>query len=83
MAIEWLVPIGAGLFRNLAGWLETSLKDGKIQAYEVSQLGKTLIEVFVLSMGAFFGLGMGVAESAGIAVLGSYGLSALKNAGTK
>lgn len=38
-----LLALLAGLIRNVAGWLENALKDGKIEAYEWKQLIGTII----------------------------------------
>jgi len=83
--MEWTlaIPVIAGGIRNLAGWFENSLSDGKIQAYEWGELGKTVIEIVVLAVGAMWGLGMDATSASGLAVLGSYVLSAVKKAGTK
>jgi len=82
---DWtlLVPFAAGFARNLAGWLENSFEDGKIQTYEWGQLGKTVLEVVVLAASAMWGLGMDAASASGLAVLGSLVLNAVKGAGTK
>ena len=83
--MDWTlaIPVIAGGIRNLAGWLEVSLKDGSIQTYEWAQLGKTVVEVVVLAAGAMFGLGMDAAQASGLAVLGSYLIHAVGKAGTK
>jgi len=76
------IPLAGGV-RNLAGWIESSLKDGKIDKYEWSQLLSTVIEVAVISVAAMFGLNTDATQSAGIGVLGSFLLSAVRKAGTK
>ena len=82
--MDWTIgiPILAGGIRNIAGWFETSLKDGKIDTYEWGKLASTVIEVVVISLAAMLGLGLDAAQASGIGVLASYGLSALKKVGT-
>lgn len=82
--MDWtlVIPVIAGGIRNIAGWFEASLKDGKIQTYEWAQLGKTVVEVVVLAVSAMYGLGMDVTQASGLAVLGSIILGAVKKAGT-
>lgn len=82
MDYTWLWPIGAGLLRNVGGWLQTSLEDNKIQSYEWAMLGKTMIEVVVLAVAAHFGLGTDLLQSSGLAVLGSLGISTAKKIGS-
>lgn len=33
------------VFRNVFGWLENALEDGKIEKYEWTQLGNTLVRI--------------------------------------
>ena len=83
MDLTLAIPVIAGGIRNVAGWFEASLKDGKIQSYEWGQLGKTVVEVVVLAVAAMYGLGLDAASASGLAVLGSYVFSAIDKAGTK
>ena len=83
MDLSLAIPVIAGGIRNVAGWFEASLKDGKIQSYEWGQLGKTVVEVVVLAVAAMYGLGLDAASASGLAVLGSYVFSAIGKAGTK
>lgn len=78
-----VIPVIAGGIRNIAGWLENSLKDGEIQSYEWGRLLGTVIEVVIISISAMYGLGMDAAQASGIGILGSFILSAVKKAGTK
>lgn len=82
--MDWtiVIPFVAGGVRNIAGWLEASLKDGKIDTYEWGKLLGTVIEVVVLSFSAMYGLGMDAASASGLGILGSYILSGIKKAGT-
>jgi hypothetical protein len=81
--MDWTlgIPILAGGIRNLAGWFEASLKDGKIDTYEWGKLGSTVLEVVVISVAAMFGLGLDATQASGIGVLGSILLSNLKKIG--
>lgn len=54
--MNWMILILTPLFRNLIGWLENSLKDNKIQAYEWRQLIATMLRVGTLSLAAYLGL---------------------------
>ena len=42
--------------RNIYGWLNRSLEDGKLDAYEWKQLGKTLLQLGGFSIFAWFGI---------------------------
>jgi len=81
MDITWITPLIAGILRNFMGWLQSSQEDGKITKYEVAQLGKTIVEISILSAAVFYGLGSDLIQSAAIAVLASYGISAVKKVG--
>jgi len=41
-----VAAIVAGLLRNLAGWLENSYKDDKVDEYEIKQLVGTMVKYF-------------------------------------
>jgi len=81
MVWEFLIPIGAGLLRNVAGWLENSFKDGKVNAYEWGQLGKTILEIFVIAIAAYYGLGTDMVASSALGVLASVGISTVRKIG--
>ena len=81
MDYTWLTPFVAGLIRNISGWVQTSLEDGKITKYELGLLGKTLLEILVLTCVIYFALGSDVLQSSALAVLASYGISAAKKIG--
>ncbi len=81
MGWELIIPVVAGGVRNIAGWLENSFKDGKIQGYEWGQLISTIIQVGILSFSAMYGLGLDVTQATGVGVLGSFILSAVKKIG--
>ena len=83
--MDWslIIPVIAGGIRNIAGWLETSLKDGKIDTYEIGKLFGTILEVGVISISVMYGLGLDAVQASGIGVLGSFIISAIKKAGTK
>ena len=51
--------VGAALLvagRNIFGWAQASLKDGKITKYEWSQLGETVVRVGSFAVFAYFGM---------------------------
>lgn len=64
----FIYAVGFGLVRNIFGWLENSLRDGKIQKYEWKKLGKTMVEYFI---GIYF-LSQGMPIPTAIA--GTFGL---------
>lgn len=82
--MDWnlLIPIIAGGIRNISGWAEASLKDGKIDKYEWSKLFGTIIEVGVISFSLMYGLGLDATSASGLGILGSFLLSGLKKMGT-
>ena len=65
---EIITVVGAGVFRNVAGWVENALEDGKFEGYEWKQLLGTTARVAVLGSAAYIGLGTGILPAAGIAV---------------
>ena len=66
-----LTAIGAGLLRSVAGWIENSWKDGKIDSFEWKQLGGTMVKYFSLVMLLMVGLPIGesVAAAAGLDIV--------------
>lgn len=78
--MEWslIIPVIAGGIRNIAGWLENSLKDGKIEGYEWGKLFGTILEVGVISISVMYGIGLDAVQASGIGILGSFLLSAIK-----
>jgi len=75
-----LAPVFAGVIRNVAGWLEGALKDGKVSSYEWGQLLATTLQVAVIGYSAVL-MGVDPIVGAGAGILGSVGLSAVKNVG--
>ena len=65
-----LALVGSGLIRNLSGWLENALEDGKVSRYEWGQLGSTVFRVGVLFLGLYFGLDVSEEQAAGLALVG-------------
>jgi small-conductance mechanosensitive channel len=56
-----LVPFG----RSVAGWLKSSLEDGKVDKFEIGLLGSTLVRVGIIAVGTYYGLnGLGIDVSA-------------------
>ena len=60
-----LVPLTRAIF----GWLENSLKDGKVELPEWKKLGETVIRMGVPMLALIFGLNIPVEISVGIVVL--------------
>jgi len=73
-----LTTVGAGLVRNIAGWLENAMQDGEITSYEWGQLGATVFRVTLLGIGAAFGLGLDPLAASGSAIVADYIISAIK-----
>ena len=73
----WAIPVAAAL-RSIAGWLENSLRDGKIEKYEWGQLGATILRVGAIGLALYFGFNLDGLESGGIAIAVDFVLSAVK-----
>ena len=71
------IPMAAAL-RNIAGWLENSLEDNKIEPYELGKLGATFLRMGAIGLAIFYGFNLGGIESAGIAIIGDFLLSGVK-----
>jgi hypothetical protein len=82
VGIEIIMPVIAGGVRNIVGWLENSLKDGKISTYEWGELCATVLQVGMLTMSAFYGLNLTLQEASGVGILASFLISGIKKAGT-
>lgn len=57
--MDWIqiVPlVVVPVVRSFGGWLEHSLKDGKIERFEVRKLGETIVRVGMIGTATFFGL---------------------------
>jgi hypothetical protein len=76
-----LSPILGGIIRNLSGWIEGALKDGKISSYEWGQLLATTIQVAVIGYSAVM-LGADPLVGAGAGILGSMAISTVKKVGS-
>jgi hypothetical protein len=76
-----LSPILGGIIRNLSGWVENALKDGKISSYEWGQLLATTIQVAVIGYSAVM-LGADPLVGAGAGILGSMAISTVKKVGS-
>jgi len=83
MDIQILLPILAGGFRSISGWLSNALSDGKIDAFEWGKLFSTIVEISVIAISAMYGLGLSVEQASGVGILASFALSSVKKAGTK
>jgi hypothetical protein len=75
-------PIIAGVLRNAAGWVENSLKDGKVNAYEWGQLFATTVQVALIGFAAI-AMGADPLVGAGAGILGSMAISTAKKVGTQ
>jgi len=56
MTSELITGLGIVIGRNVIGWLINSLKDGEIQKYEIAQGVKSLVVLFGVSIGLYYGL---------------------------
>lgn len=52
LVVSGLMAIG----RNVYGWLQKALEDGKIEKYEWSQLGQTVLRMGIFATFTYFGL---------------------------
>lgn len=68
-----LPAVGVAVFRNLTGWIQNSFKDGKVQEYELKQLGATFVKYFAGITLLSFGMPLeaSVATVFGIDLVGS------------
>lgn len=83
MDLTLLIPVLGGAARSFTGWLQNSLADGKIDAFEWGKLGGTILEVAVLAFSAMYGLNVGPEAATGLGVIGSFLLSGMKKVGAK
>lgn len=74
-----ITAISVGLLRNIAGWLENSYKDGKIDSHEKKQLIGTMIKYFSSVM--ILMLGMPLEQAVAGSFLLDTGTSAIKKIG--
>jgi len=77
LPIAAIAAVSAGLLRNIAGWLENSYKDNKVDEFEVKQLVGTVVKYFAGITLLMLGLPVGEAV-AGTFILDSV-TSSLKN----
>lgn len=60
-----LTLIGVPIARSVAGWLNNSLEDGKIDMIEWKLLGSTIVRVGLIGTATYFGFnGLGIDISA-------------------
>jgi len=74
--IAVIAALAAGLLRSVAGWLENALKDGKVDAFEMKQLGGTMVKYFASV--SLLMLGLPVEQAVAGAFVLDAGTSALK-----
>ncbi len=67
MVLSDIVGISIPVIRSVAGWLQKSLEDGKIQRYEVRKLVETIIRVGTLQLFAYLGFSLAGVDNAVIA----------------
>lgn len=81
--ISLFPALGFPILRSVGGWLENSLKDGKIDKFEWAKLGETIVRIGIITVCGYYGLTLVgveipvVAASAGAVVL-DFILKALK-----
>jgi len=80
MISEILVISGVPIIRNIAGWLEKSLEDGKFCKYEVKKLISTTIRLAVPGLALYFGFDASGEMAAAIPLVGDYLLTYAKKA---
>ena len=56
MWTEITTAVGIPLIRSVAGWIISSLKDGKIDEIEWQRLLKTTFEITIMGLGVYFAL---------------------------
>jgi hypothetical protein len=83
MKLQLLAVPLAALLRNVAGWLENSLKDGKISKYEWGKLGATILRVGALGLAIYYGFNLSEYQSAGVAVVADFIIHAIRKKRTK
>jgi hypothetical protein len=76
-----LVIPGAAILRNVAGWLENSMQDGKVSTYEWGQLGGTVLKFVVIAVGLMYGLNLDPITASAGALLADIGISTVKKIG--
>lgn len=74
---EILTTFGVAFGRSITGWMQNAFKDGKIDSFEWSQLGATVVRIAVLTIGISYGIGLDTAAAAFSALAGDLVLSAL------
>jgi len=74
-----VAAIVAGLLRNVAGWLENSYKDGKVDEYETKELLGTTVKYFCSVM--LLTVGMLIEQAVAGSFVLDIGTSAVKKVG--
>jgi len=73
-----LIPIGTGIVRSVAGWLENAMEDGQIDTYEWGQLGATVVRVALIGLGLHYGLNMDAIAASASALVADFVIGKLK-----
>lgn len=76
-----LAGVGAGVLRNIAGWIENALKDGKVEKYEYKELAGTIIKY--VTFVSLLSLGLPIDQSIVATLSLDVGASAIKKAGNR
>jgi len=72
----WQILV-AGIVRSVLGWLENSIKDGKITKFELKELLSTIIRVGLIGLSSYY-LGADPTTAGAIGVVGDIGLYTVK-----
>lgn len=72
-----VAAISAGLLRSVAGWLENAMKDGKVDEFEMKQLGGTMVKYFASV--SLLMLGLPIEQAVAGAFVLDAGTSAVKS----
>ena len=81
MWAELFAFVGIPVIRNVAGWLENSFKDKKIDKYEWQELFNTVLRVGILGVALWLGLGVDPLVASAGAVAVDFGISAVRKIG--
>jgi len=63
MLVEAIEFISFPVIRSVAGWLQKSLEDGKIEKFELKKLFETVVRVGTIQVFAYFGFSVAGVEN--------------------
>ena len=72
---DWLTLLAAPLARNISGWLQNAIEDGKISKYEWSQLLGTSLKILIPAVALYYGFDMDAEMAAAIPLLADLAFS--------